>query len=122
MILIRDSIVNDAVLGSLLIGGTKICDTLENKDKLIPCGAYKLSVSRSPKFGRDLALVYNDQVSANRGVRIHAGNKASDSSACVLVGFGRVNDTLINSRTAETAVTELSKNDPRLIITTNGMI
>jgi len=122
MILIRDSIINDAVLGSLLIGGTKICDTLENKDKLIPCGAYKLSVSKSPKFERDLALVFNDQVPATRGVRIHAGNKASDSSACVLVGFGRCNDTILNSRSAETAVTELSKNDPRLIITTNGMI
>lgn len=122
MILIRDSIVNDAVLGSLLIGGTKICDTLENKYKLIPCGAYKLSVSRSPKFGRDLALVYNDQVSATRGVRIHAGNSAKDSSACVLVGFGRCNDTILNSRNAETAITELAKNDPGLIITTNGMI
>lgn len=122
MILIRDSVVNDAVLGSLLIGGTKICDTLENKDKLIPCGAYKLSVSKSPKFGRDLALISNKDVPATRGVRIHAGNKASDSSACVLVGFGRMNDTITNSRSAETAVTELAKNDSGLIITTNGMI
>ena len=122
MILIRDSVVNDAVLGSLLIGGTKICDTLENKDKLIPCGAYKLSVSTSPKFGRDLALIFNDQVSATRGIRVHSGNSAKDSSGCVLVGFGRVNDTITNSRSAETAVTELAKNDPRLIITTNGMI
>jgi hypothetical protein len=122
MILIRDSIVNDAVLGSLLIGGTKICDTLEPKDKLIPCGAYKLSVSRSPKFKRDLALVFNDQVPATRGIRMHAGNSSKDSSGCVLVGFGRVNDTIINSRTAETAVTALARNDPSLIITTNGMI
>lgn len=122
MILIRDSIVNNAVLGSLLIGGTKICDTLENKDKLIPCGAYKLSVSRSPKFGRDLALISNAEVPATRGVRIHAGNCAKDSSACVLVGFGRCNDTILNSRNAETAITELAKNDPGLIITTNGMI
>jgi len=122
MILIRDSIVNDAVLGSLLIGGTKICDTLENKDKLIPCGAYKLSVSKSPKFKRDLVLISNNDVPATRGVRIHAGNSAKDSSACVLVGFGRCGDTILNSRTAETAVTELAKNDPGLIITTNGMI
>lgn len=28
MILIRDSIINDAVLGSLLIDGTKICDAM----------------------------------------------------------------------------------------------
>lgn len=122
MILIRDSIVNDAVLGSLLIGGVKICDTLENKDKLIPCGAYKVSVSRSPKFGRDLALISNKDVPATRGVRIHAGNKASDSSACVLVGFGRCNDTITNSRNAEIAVTALARNDPGLIITGNGMV
>lgn len=122
MILIRDSVVNDAVLGSLLIGGTKICDTLENKDKLIPCGAYKLSVSKSPKFKRDLALVFNNQVPATRGIRLHAGNSAKDSSGCVLVGFGRCGDTILNSRNAETAVTELAKNDPGLIITTNGMI
>jgi len=122
MILIRDSVVNDAVLGSLLIGGVKICDTLENKGKLIPCGAYKVSVSKSPKFKRDLALISNNDVPATRGVRIHAGNSAKDSSACVLVGFGRCGDTILNSRTAETAVTELAKNDPGLIITTNGMI
>ena len=122
MILIRDSIVNDAVLGSLLIGGVKICDTLENKDKLIPCGAYKVSVSRSPKFGRDLALLSNAEVPATRGVRIHSGNSAKDSSACVLVGFGRCGDTIMNSRNAEIAITALARNDPSLIITGNGMV
>lgn len=122
MILIRDSIVNDAVLGSLLIGGTKICDTLENKNKLIPCGSYKVTVSKSPKFGRDLALLSNGEVPATRGVRIHAGNSAKDSSACVLVGFGRCNDTIMNSRNAEIAITALARNDPSLIITGNGMV
>ena len=122
MILIRDSIVNDAVLGSLLIGGTKICDTLENKNKLIPCGSYKVSVSKSPKFGRDLALISNKDVPATRGVRIHAGNSAKDSSACVLVGFGRCNATITNSRNAEIAITALARNDPGLIITGNGMV
>lgn len=121
MILIRDSIINDAVLGSLLIGGVKVCDTLENKNKLIPCGAYKVTVSKSPKFGRDLALLSNDDVPATRGVRIHAGNSAKDSSACVLVGFGRVNDTITNSKNAEIAITALARNDPSLIITGNGM-
>ena len=48
MILIRDSIVGDAVLGSLLVGGVKVCDTLENRATLIPCGEYTLSVSKSP--------------------------------------------------------------------------
>lgn len=122
MIIIRDSIIGDAVMGSLLIGGTKICDTLENKRFLIPCGNYKVSVSKSPKFGRMLPLIWNDQVSQIRGVRIHAGNRAADSRACILVGFGRCNNTLLESRKAEDAVTQLAMNDTSLIITMNGCI
>lgn len=122
MIIIRDSIIGDAVMGSLLIDGVKICDTLENKRFIIPCGNYKVSVSKSPKFGRMLPLIWNDQVSQIRGVRIHAGNRAADSRACVLVGFGRCNNSLLESRKAEDAVTQLAMNDTSLIITTNGCI
>ena len=120
MILIRDSIVNDAVLGSLYVGGIKVCDTLENKAKLIPCGEYNLNVSKSPKFGRMLPLVYNDEVPMRRGIRIHAGNSVKDSSGCILVGFGRNGDHLVNSRDAESVVTGLAGNDAKLIITNNG--
>ena len=122
MLIIRDQIIGNAVLGKLLVDGNAVCDTLENKDKLIPCGAYKVSVSRSPKFGRDLALLSNAEVPATRGVRIHAGNSAKDSSACVLVGFGRCGDNILNSRNAEIAITALARNDPSLIITGNGMV
>jgi hypothetical protein len=122
MIIIRDSVLGDAVMGSLLIGGSKICDTLENKNFLIPCGSYKVSVSKSPKFGRMLPLIWNEQVSQIRGVRIHAGNRAADSRACILVGFGRCNNSLLESRKAEDAVTQLAMNDTSLIITTNGSI
>lgn len=122
MIIIRDSIEGNAVFGSLLVGGVKVCDTLENKDKLIPCGEYNLNVSKSQKFNRLLPLVYNDKVSMIRGIRIHAGNSAKDSAGCILVGFGRNGDRIINSRNAESAVTGLASNDAKLIITTNGMI
>lgn len=122
MILIRDSIVNDAVLGSLYVGGVKVCETLENKTKLIPCGEYNLNVSKSPKFGRMLPLVYNDKVPMHRGIRIHVGNSVKDSSGCVLVGFGRNGDRLVNSLNAESAVTGLAANDAKLIITTNGLL
>lgn len=122
MILIRDTITKDGILGKLLIGGTVICETLENKEKAIPCGAYKLAVSKSPKFKRDLALIYNDQVPATRGIRIHSGNLASQSQGCVLVGFKRVNDTITDSASAEIAITALARNDTSLIITGNGML
>ena len=120
MILIRDTVTDDAVLGKLLVGGVVICDTLENKAKMIPCGSYKLSVSRSPKFQRDLPLIYNDKVPASRGIRIHRGNQSSDSAACVLVGFGRAGYKLTNSANAEIAVTAIARNDTQLIIT-NGV-
>ena len=122
MILIRDSIVNDAVLGSLYVGGVKVCETLENKDKLIPCGEYNLNVSKSPKFDRMLPLVYNDEVPMNRGIRMHVGNSVKDSSGCILVGFGRNGDRLVNSSNAESAVTGLAANDAKLIITTSWLL
>jgi hypothetical protein len=122
MILIRDNIIGDAVLGSLLVGGQKICDTLENKKYLLPYGDYKLNVSKSPTFGRELPLIFNDKVKMQRGFRIHAGNTAKDSRGCLLVGFGRVNDTITDSRKAESAVTEISRHDCTLKIVSNGMI
>ena len=122
MILIRDSIVNDAVWGSLTVGGFKVCETLENKTKLIPCGEYNLNVSKSQRFCRLLPLVYNDEVLMHRGIRIHAGNSVKDSSCCILVGFGRNGDRLVDSHNAESVVTALSANDAKLIITTNGLL
>ena len=122
MILIRDSIVNDAVLGSLYVGGVKVCDTLENNAKLIPCGEYNLNVSKSPKFGRMLPLIYNDEVPMRRGIRIHVGNSVKDTTGCILVGFGRNGDSLVNSRYAESVVTGLAGNDAKLIITTSWLL
>lgn len=122
MILIRDSIVNDAVLGSLYVGGVKVCDTLENKAKLIPCGEYSLNVSKSQKFDRLLPIVYNDEVPMRRGIRIHVGNSVKDTVGCILVGFERNGDKLINSRNAESVVTGLAANDAKLIITTSWLL
>ena len=122
MILIRDSVVNDAVLGSLYVDGFKVCETLENKAKLIPCGEYNLNVSKSPKFGRLLPLVYNDEVPMHRGIRIHVGNSVKDTEGCILVGFERNGDRLVNSRNAESAVTGLAGNDAKLIITTSWLL
>lgn len=122
MILIRDSIVNDAVLGSLYVGVVKVCDTLENKAKLIPCGEYNLNVSKSQKFCRMLPLVYNDEVPMRRGIRMHVGNSVKDTTGCILVGFGREGDRLVNSRNAESAVTSLAANDAKLIITNSWLL
>lgn len=123
MVLIREAITGDAVTGSLKVGNRKICCTLENKNHLLPEGEYKLTVSNSPAFARDLALIYNDKVKPNRGFRIHAGNTAKDSRGCILVGESLVDgDTLTNSRKTEKTVTAIARNDCTLKIISNGMI
>ena len=116
MVLIREETIEGAVMGKLLVGGVRVCDTLENEKTLIPTGTYKLNVSKSPKFERMLPLVYNDKVSMIRGIRMHAGNSVKDSRGCILVGE-RVCNKLKNSRQLEQAVTEIARHDTTLEIT-----
>lgn len=120
--LIRDKRTGTAVLGRLFLGSTFICFTLENAAKAIPAGLYKLSNSKSPKFKRELPLVYNDKVPATRGIRIHVGNSVKDSNGCILVGMGQnysrpsAEPTLLESKAAETMVTMLCRNVKELAI------
>lgn len=109
--LVRDVRTENAVMGRLYFCGKMICYTLENKEKLIPCGLYSVQNSKSPKFKRELPLLFNSDVSASRGIRIHRGNTHKDSSGCVLVGMGRdaVNGSLGESALAETMVTMLCR-------------
>ena len=119
--LVRESRTANAILGRLYHNGGFVCYTLENRAKAIPAGQYTIENSKSPKFKRELPLVYNDStVKPKRGVRIHAGNTWKDSTACVLVGMGRGlkegEDSLTDSRLAETMVTMLCRNDPYMIV------
>ena len=122
LVLIRDKRTETAVQGRLFLGSTFICFTLENAAKVIPAGLYKLSNSKSPKFKRELPLVYNDNVPATRGIRIHVGNSAKDSNGCILVGMCRnyvkptAEPSLLESKPAETMVTMLCRNTKELAI------
>lgn len=119
--LIRDKCTEKAILGRLFLGGVFICYTLENAAKAISAGLYSLQNSRSPKFGRELPLLYNATVPAKRGIRIHSGNSWKDSSGCVLVGMSRncVAGTISESKNAETMITMLCRNVCQLAIVDN---
>ena len=119
--LIRDKRTETAILGRLFLGGVVIAYTLENASKAIPAGLYKVENSKSPKFKRELPLIYGDKVAASRGCRIHAGNSYKDSSACVLVGMSRncVAGTISESKNAETMITMLCRNICQLAIVDN---
>jgi len=120
--LIRDKFTETAVQGRLFLGSTFICFTLENAVKAIPAGLYRVSNGKSPKFKRELPLVYNDKVPATRGIRIHVGNSVKDSSGCILVGMGqnysrpKAEPALLESKAAETMVTMLCRNVKELAI------
>ena len=116
LVLIRESVSGKAVQGRLFLNDTFIAYTLENADKVIPEGVYSIENSVSPKFKRELPLLYNATVPAKRGVRIHVGNSWKESSACVLVGMGRKGDKLTESAPAETMVTMLCRNVKKMAI------
>ena len=122
MTLVRDKRTEKAILGRLFLGGTFICFTLENAAKAIPAGLYKVENSKSPKFKRELPLLYNAAVPAKRGIRIHVGTSAKDSDGCILVGMGQnfskptAEPSLLESKPAETMVTMLCRNVRQLAI------
>ena len=86
----------NAIVGHLYINGKFFCTTLENLQKRIPKGLYSLSLTYSPKFKRNLPLI--SIVPHRSGIRIHSGNRSSDSQGCVLVGLRDDFYTLKDSR------------------------
>ena len=116
--LVRYTRTETAILGSLYLNGAFICYTLENAVKAIPAGLYSIENSKSPKFGRELPLLFSDKVSSRRGVRIHAGNTYQESAACVLVGMKRddAKERIDESKDAEKMVTMLCRNVRSLAI------
>ena len=70
--------------GQLYYGEELICYTLD--PHILQSGVYTLEMDYSPKFKTTLPHLYNDEIEASRGFRIHAGNTLKDSKGCVLVG------------------------------------
>lgn len=104
--LVREPSSETTTLGSLFIDGEWFCWTLEDKvrrDKIygstaIPFGEYRVVVTWSPRFKRQLPLLIG--VPGFDGIRIHPGNTHKDTEGCLLVGEERHGETILNSRKA----------------------
>lgn len=106
------SFETNSVIGHLYINGKFFCTTLENLQKRIPKGVYSLSLTYSPKFKRNLPLI--SVVPHRSGIRIHSGNRSSDSQGCVLVGLRDDYYTLKDSRlTLASLITALFDGDSK---------
>ena len=107
--LIRQTLTPNYTEGILLLGEKKLCDTLEDcqrvirdrNDKVkgytaIPKGTYQIAWTYSPKFRRYCPLLIN--VPWFEGIRIHAGNTAADTAGCILCGVKSADGQLQQSR------------------------
>ena len=91
-------------IGKLYIDGEYFCDTIEDTDRgltqtmtdaqikskkvygqtAIPTGTYRVIISYSIKFKRQMPLLLN--VPGFLGIRIHSGNTEKDTEGCLIVG------------------------------------
>ncbi len=104
--------------GKLYINNIFQCHTLEDVDRkleeggtkiygetAIPRGEYKIIIDFSNRFKKEMIHVLD--VPGFEGIRIHAGNTNADTHGCLLLGSGRANGHLLNSRAACNRVFEM---------------
>jgi len=113
---IRQKATEDSLQGSLYLNGAFVCFTLENIHKAIPCGVYTVENNQSPKFKRELPLIYNSEVKASRGIRFHAANRPEQLQGCIAIGMVKDVDYVGESSNAEKMVTMLCRNNTELVI------
>ena len=102
-------------IGKMYLNGEYFCDTLEDairpvkipNETAIPAGTYKVEVTYSPRFKRNLPLLVD--VPNYTGVRIHNGSNKDHTSGCILVGFNTSKGILSDSRKISDQLTEKLK-------------
>ena len=96
-----------STIGELFIDGQRECFILEPTELFdertnvrartcIPTGVYRILISPSPRFGRDLPELQG--VPGRSEILIHPGNDPSDTQGCLLPGDYRGVDFVGNSR------------------------
>lgn len=99
-------------IGKMYLNGEYFCDTLEDairpvkipNETAIPAGIYKVEVTYSPRFKRNLPLLVD--VPNYTGIRIHNGSNKDHTSGCILVGFNTSKGILSDSRKISDQLTE----------------
>lgn len=122
-------------IGKLYANGTLVCNTIEDVDRrlfqgqpladilkikikgetAIPTGTYRLQVTESPKFKRQLIEVCD--VPGFSGIRIHRGNTAADSEGCILPGLNTATGRITDSTNFELKLTEMVAKEKEAYLT-----
>lgn len=121
-------------IGDLYVDGIWFSNTLEDKDRglydsmgtgevlatkkycetAIPYGTYKVKITYSPKYKRNMPLLLN--VNGFEGVRIHSGNTAKDSCGCLIVGKNTKVGMVTESRVTYNRLFALMKDEKDITI------
>lgn len=104
--LTRDVLTPEFTLGSISDEAGRLCYTVEDAVRdvkipgrtCIPAGRYQIVVTFSNRFQKPLPLLL--KVPGFEGIRIHSGNRATDSEGCILPGRIRTPDGVAESRLA----------------------
>lgn len=133
LLLTRVFFLPDRTIGRLFIDDIYFCDTLEDKNRdinhngkfdneeskvygetCIPFGEYKVEVTYSPKFKRELPILLD--VPNFEGIRIHRGNYIKDTLGCILVGDINKDNNLINSTKTENNLVSILKKEKEITL------
>ena len=114
-----------STIGVMSIDGVKCCFTLEDKVRddgvkvegktAIPAGEYDVLIDYSNRWKKLMPHILN--VPGFEGVRIHGGNRDTDTTGCLLVGMNKGFDEIYNCRTVYNYIftklqSAISKNEP----------
>jgi len=108
LLILRDTFTENSTIGELFLNDEFMCDTLENpyldnqrNISCIPEGQYsvRLRTARESATRDYLHLLVKD-VPNRDYILFHIGNSPKDTSGCILVGIGREQDAVNNSRLA----------------------
>ena len=108
LLIIRDTFTDASTIGKLFINGESFCDTLENpyinnerNISCIPEGSYKVRLRLARESAtRDYLHLLVQDVPNRSYILVHIGNKPSHTKGCILVGNGRKQNVVENSRLA----------------------
>ncbi len=127
ILVFRDTFTPTTTSGKLFINGKYFCFTLEDRmqphgikvygETCIPEGTYYVDVTMSARFKRLMPIFFNqtngyELIKDNnswKGLRLHGGNKHTDSDACVLVARTRITPELIQGSMESELTKELIK-------------
>lgn len=116
--LIRKQFTEESTIGELYINDVFECFIIEDKDRglkkmmtpneiasikihgktAIPYGVYEVAITFSNRFQTYLPLLMG--VTGYEGVRVHKGNRASESEGCLLPGTSKGNNVVNSSKVA----------------------